>query len=115
MNDISPEGEDEGLDRNLLRLFDSASPAARDDEAFVSITLARLKRVQRTRLVLRLALTVIIVATGAILAPYVARATLTIMDWWLEYLPETGMALASPIGCVCAALIAWRIARRRFG
>ncbi len=113
MNDISPQ--DEGLDPNLLRLFDAAPAVSANDEAFVNVTLAKLKKVRRTHLFLRLALTVIIVAMGAILAPYVAEATLTTVDWLMGYLPETGMALASPIGCVCAALIAWRIARRQFG
>jgi hypothetical protein len=105
----------EGLDPTLLRLFDSAPTADINGEVFLSITLARLKRARRTRLFLRVALTAIIVAMGAILAPYAAMATLTITGWLVDYLPETGMALASPIGCVCAALIAWRIARRRFG
>ena len=46
--------------------------------------------------------------------PVVARLTLAAMDWFTGHLPQTGVALASPIGGVCAALIAWRIARHRF-
>lgn len=113
MNDVSPENE--GLDPELLHLFDSATPVDTNDEAFVRVMLARIGAARRARWFLRLALTAIIVVVGAILAPYVAEATLTTVDWLVEHLPEAGMALVSPIGCVCAALIAWRIARRRFG
>jgi membrane protein DedA with SNARE-associated domain len=104
---------DEGLDPDLLQLFD-AVPAVKNDEAFVSALLVGLEKARRTRFFLRMAVTASIVVGGAVLAPYVAQGTLTTMDWLVERLPETGMALASPLGCGCAALIAWRIARRRF-
>ena len=103
--------DDERLDPDLLQLFDAAPPV---DAAFVKATLVRLARARRARWFARLLLTATIVVSGALLAPFVAQATLTAMDWLVEHLPQTGMALASPIGCVCAALIAWRIARRRF-
>jgi hypothetical protein len=105
--------EDDGLDPHLLRLFDSVPPLE-NEGAFVAATVARLVRARRAQLIRRLSGTVIIMAVAAVVAPYVARLTLTAMDWFIDHLPETGVALASPIGCVCAALIAWRIARRQF-
>lgn len=116
MNGISREPDDEGLDPSLLHLFDAAAAAAdaTRDEAFVSTMLMRLEKARRARFIARLIVTAIIMTSAAVLAPYVARVTLNVMDWLVQSLPETGMALASPIGCVCAALIAWRIARRRF-
>jgi hypothetical protein len=102
MHHISPG--DDGLDPNLLDLFDAAPTVDGNDEAFVRATLMRLEKARRRRLFLRLTLTATIVVLGAILSPYVAEATLTTMDW----------ALASPVGCACVALIAWGITRRRF-
>jgi TRAP-type C4-dicarboxylate transport system permease small subunit len=105
---------DEGLDPDLLQLFDEASTVNMNDAAFLSATLVRLKKARRARFYLRVVFTAIVMASAAVLAPYVAQATMTSMDWLVEHLPQTGMALASPIGCACAALIAWRSARRRF-
>jgi hypothetical protein len=104
---------DAGLDPELLRLFDAAVPAPHEG-AFVATTIARLERARRARLIRRFAGTAIVLIAAAIVAPYVAQLTLTATDWLLDHLPQTGVALASPIGCVCAALIAWRIARRQF-
>jgi hypothetical protein len=59
----------------------------------------------------RLAGLAIILIASAFLAPYVAQQTLLVADWFTNQLPATGTALLSPIGCVCAALLAWRIAR----
>jgi hypothetical protein len=53
----------------------------------------------------------IILTSSAFVAPYVAQQTLLVADWFTNQLPATGMALVSPIGCVCAALLAWRITR----
>jgi hypothetical protein len=103
MNGISHEPpEDEGLDPALIDLFDAAAAVGAHDEAFVSATLLKLEKARRTRFFVRLIVTATIVASAAVLAPYVAQVTLTAMD-----------SLISPIGCACAALIAWRMARRR--
>ncbi len=109
MNDISRDGrsaqEPHGLDPELLQLFDQTSSAGADDEAFIRAMLVRLHRARRRRLLARVLLTTSIIAAGAILAPYVAQATLTVADW---------VTLYYPVGYVCAALLAWRIARRQF-
>ena len=105
---------DAGLDPELLRLFDEAPTPAPHEEAFVTTTIAGLERARRVRLVRRITGTAVILIAAAIIAPYVAQLTLTVMGWLLDHLPQTGVALISPIGCVCAALIAWRIARRQF-
>ena len=91
---------DDRLDPELLRLFEEAPTPP--EGTFVAATIARLESARRARLVRRLIGTVIVMVLAAAIAPYVAQITLT--------------TLASPIGygCVCAALIAWRIARRRF-
>ena len=104
MNGISREPpEEEGLDPALIGLFDAAAAVGTHDEAFVSATLLNLEKARRRRFFVRLIVTAMIVTGAAVLAPYVAQVTLTAMD-----------SLVSPIGCVCAALIAWRTARRRF-
>lgn len=92
---------DDGLDSELLRLFDAASPPL-EDTTFVAATVRRLEKARRARLIRRLIGTLIIMVAAAVIAPYVAQVTLT--------------TLTSPIGtgCVCAALFAWRIARRQF-
>ena len=103
---------DAGLDPDLLRLF--AEAPTPPEGTFVAATIAKLESARRARLIPRLAGTIVILVVAAIVAPYVAQQTLIAMDWLTDRLPETGAALASPIGCVCAAVIAWRIARRQF-
>jgi len=90
---------DDRRDPDLLRLFEEAPTPA--EGTFVAATIARLERARRARLGWRLMGTAIILVLAAVIAPYIAQITLT--------------TLASPIGyaCVCAALIAWRIARRQ--
>ena len=103
--------DDEGLDPELIQLFDAANtqPAARD--AFVASVLSSMQRTRRLRLIRQVAGLAIILISSAFLAPYVAQQTLLVADWFTNQLPATGMALVSPIGSVCAALLAWRIAR----
>jgi hypothetical protein len=109
MNDMPRDDglarEPSGLDPELLQLFDRASSVSTEDEAFVRVVLVKLRRARRGGLIARLITTTAIIVAGAPLAPYVAQATLTIADW---------VTLYYPVGCVCAALIAWRIARRGF-
>ena len=101
-----------GPDPELLQLFDEARahgsaglPAGAHDEAFVAAIMAKVRGARRRRVVARASVTVLIVVLGAILAPYVAQATVAITG---------GVLLYYQMGCACAALIAWRIARRRF-
>jgi|KBSMisStaDraftv2_1062788.scaffolds.fasta_scaffold113045_2 CHASE2 domain-containing sensor protein len=102
-NDRSP-GAPAGLDPELLELFDQAPLVATDDEAFVGVMLTRLRHARRRSLLARLITTLAIIVSGALLAPYVAQATLIIAGW---------VTLYSPLAGLCTALIAWRIARRR--
>jgi hypothetical protein len=104
-HDDGPAREPSGLDPELLQLFDRASSVSTEDEAFVRVVLVKLRRARRRRLLARWTTTTAIIVSGALLAPHVAQATLTIADW---------VTLYYPVGCVCAALIAWRIARRGF-
>ena len=109
MNDVSRENGSArgpaGLDPELLELFDQASSARTDDEAFIGAMLVRLHRARRGRLLVRVFVTAVIIVLGAFFAPYVAQATLTVASW---------VTLYYPVGCVCAALVAWHIARHRF-
>lgn len=120
MNGISRidphEPEDAGLDPELLQLFDAtgAQSASPHEAAFVAALISKLERARRAQLIRRLIRTIIIMAAAALIAPYVAQLTLTAMDWLTEHLPQTGVALASPVGCIGAAFIAWRIARRQY-
>jgi hypothetical protein len=103
--------DDEGLDPGLSRLFDSAKTPAGAGDAFVASVLLSMQRTRRLRLIRQIAGLVIILICSAFLAPYAAQQTLFVADWFTNQLPATGMALVSPIGSVCAALLAWRVAR----
>ena len=103
--------DDEGLDPELIQLFDSAAPVAKTADAFVASVLLGMQRTRRLRLIRQLGGLAIILISSAFLAPYVAQQTLLVADWFTNQLPATGTALVSPIGWVCAALLAWRIAR----
>jgi hypothetical protein len=99
--------DDEGLDPELSQLFDAAkttagsgNSVARSGDAFVAAVLLSMQRTRRLRLVRQIAGLALILTLSAFLAPYVAQQTL--------------LVASSPvgIGCVCAVLLAWRIARR---
>ena len=104
-------GNDDGLDPELIQLFDSGKTPAGAADAFVASVLLSMQRTRRLRLIRQIAGLAIILVCSAFLAPYVARQTLLAADWFTNQLPATGMALVSPIGSVCAALLAWRVAR----
>ena len=110
MNDVSRDGRPaqgpSELDPELLQLFDESTSVNPHDEAFVAAMMVKLHRARRGRLLARLIATTLIIWSGALLAPYIARATLTIDGWATLYYP---------VAYVCAVLIAWRIARRRPG
>jgi hypothetical protein len=108
---------DEGLDPELLQLFDGAKIqtariGAPSPDAFVASVRSAMQRTRRRRLARQIAGLTIILTAGAFLAPYVAQQTLLAADCLVDQLPAMGVALLSPIGCLCAALLAWGIARR---
>jgi hypothetical protein len=100
--------DDQGLDPELIQLFDAAPIAG---GTFVTAVLLSMQRTRRLRLIRQMAGLAVILICSAFLAPYVAQQTLLVADWFTSQLPATGTALVSPIGSVCAALLAWRIAR----
>jgi hypothetical protein len=111
-----PPDDNEGLDPELIQLFDAAkTPAAAGApitaDAFVASVLLSMQRTRRLRLIRQVAGLAIVLISSAFLAPYVAQQTLLAADWFTNQLPATGTALLSPIGSVCAALLAWRLAR----
>jgi hypothetical protein len=103
--------DDEGLDRELLQLFDATETPG---DAFVASVLSRMQRTRRLRLARQVTGLMVILTAGAFLAPFVAEQTLLAAGWFTNQLqlPATGMALLSPIGCTAAVLLAWGIARR---
>jgi hypothetical protein len=119
--------DDDGLDPGLIQLFDAAqtqaaahappagagvsAPVAKTGDAFVASVLLSMQRTRRLRLIRQIAGLAIVLISTAFLAPYVAQQTLLAADWFTNQLPATGTVLLSPIGCVCAALLAWRVAR----
>lgn len=113
MNGHDPR-DPEGLDPQLLQLFDAASQqtARAAPDYFVAATLLKMKLGARARLIRRCGAVAVIMTLGAILAPFIAAATLDAASWMVEHLPVAGMTLLAPLGCACAALLAWRIARR---
>jgi len=104
----------QGLDPELLQLFDAASqqtPLTAPDE-FVAATLQQMRLGARARLIRRCVAVAVILALGAILAPFIAATTLDAVSWMMDHLTVTEMTLLSPLACACAALLAWRIAHR---
>lgn len=111
MNGHHPR-DPEGLDPELLQLFDAASqhtPLTAPDE-FIAATLMQMRLGARARLIRRCVALAVIMTLGAILAPFIAATTLDTLGWMADHLPVAGMALLAPLGCACAALLAWRIA-----
>jgi hypothetical protein len=108
---LPPPPDDEGLDRDLIQMFAEAREPLAED-AFVSSVLLNMQRARRAHLLWQAASLVLIMTLTAFMAPYVAQQTLQLAGWFTEGLPATGTALLSPIGCACAALIAWLITRR---
>ena len=118
--------DEEGLDPELLQLFEAAetpasspsadrrarAPRAATGDAFVSSVLASMQGTRRLQLARRIAGLTVILTGGAFLAPYAAQQTLLAAGWFTNQLSATGSALLSPIGCVGAALLAWRMTRR---
>jgi hypothetical protein len=107
--------DDDGLDPELTGLFDEARQTL-PAETFVAALLDNMRKARRRRLVGRAIGIAIVLGAGAWAAPYAAEQTLHIAGWVAEGLPEsTGeIALASPLGWLCAALVTWRILRHRF-
>jgi len=89
---------------DLQRLFDDASSLP-PDEQFVQTTLGNIRRARRQQLIHKLLTAGLVTTAGAVVAPFVAEATLTTTSYLTT---EAGAILA----CACATLITWRIARR---
>jgi hypothetical protein len=111
-----PSGpDDEGFDPELTGLFDEARqplPA----ETFVAVAFDNIRKARRRRLVSRAIGIAIVLGASAWVAPYAAEQTLRMAGWVAEGLPENAgeIALASPLGWLCAAFVTWRILRHRF-
>lgn len=107
--------DDDGLDPELTGLFDEAHQSL-PPETFMATVLDNVRKARRRRLIAQVSGVTIILAAVAWAAPYVAEQTLRVAGWVVEGLPEnTGeIALASPLGWLCGALVTWRILRHRF-
>jgi hypothetical protein len=116
------DGDDNGLDPELVQLFeatarseatapDATATGTATSTAFVNSLLAKIKQERRLRLLRQMGGLAATLAIGAFLAPQVAQQTLCAAGWFTERLPATGGAFVSPLGYLCASLIAWRIAR----
>jgi hypothetical protein len=108
---LPPPPDAADLDPDLTQIFDAARGPMTADP-FVNSVLLRMEASRRTRLFHQTAVLSIALISAAFLAPYVAQGSLLVAGWLTERLPVTGTALFTPIGSLCAAFIAWRIARR---
>ena len=122
-----PDDDDDGLDDELAQLFDTAAGReaaapvavppggakreAADSAMFVKSVMLQIQRRRRLRLLWQIAGLAATLVIGAVLAPQVAQQTLIAAGWFTERLPATGYAFVSPLGYLCASLIAWRMAR----
>ena len=107
--------DDDGLDPELSGLFDEARQSL-PAETFVAAVFDNMRKARRQRLIFQVSGVAIFLAMSAWVAPYAAEQTLRIAGWVAEDLPaNTGeIALASPLGWLCAALVTWRFLRHRF-
>jgi hypothetical protein len=101
-------------DSDLIRLFDEAQQPLPAD-AFVATILENIRQSRRQRLLRQVGMTAVVLIAGAWAAPYAAEQTLRTAGWlaegWTGQASE--LALASPLGWLCGALIIWRIVRQR--
>lgn len=106
---------EDGLDPELTSLFDEARQPLPAD-TFVAAMLDHMRQARRRRLISRATSVAIILAAAAWAAPYAAEQTLGIAGWVTEGLPDhtSELALASPLGWLCGALLTWRLLRHRF-
>jgi hypothetical protein len=117
-----PSDDNNGLDPELVQLFEAtakreaaapgaAATGAATSTAFVNSLLGKIQQERRLRLAWQMAGLAATLAIGAFLAPQVAQQTLSAAGWFTERLPATGGAFVSPLGYLCASVIAWRLAR----
>jgi hypothetical protein len=102
-------------DSDLFGLFDEAQQPL-PSETFVATVLENMRTAKRRRLTLQVTVVAILLAAGAWAAPYAAEQTLRIAGWAAAGVPESAseIALASPLGWLCGALVLWRVLRHRF-
>jgi hypothetical protein len=101
-------------DSDLTRLFDDAQQPL-PVENFVATALENVRQARRRRLLRQAAVVAVTLVAGAWAAPYAAEQTLRAAGWlaegWTGQASE--LAIASPLGWLCGALVIWRIVRQR--
>jgi hypothetical protein len=99
------------LDEDLTRLFEGARTDL-PSEAFVEQLERRLARARRMRLGTQVVLLAVLAAAAALMTPYVARGSLTVMDYAARWLPDVALALSSPAGWAASLILgAWVLKR----
>lgn len=114
-----PDDGADGLDPELLQLFDQAAttppsttPGAVSTEAFTSSLLLKMQRARRLRLLGQIAGVATTLLVGAFLAPQVAQQTLLIAAWLTDRQSEPTTTFIWPLAYMCTSLVIWRIGRR---
>ena len=104
----------EHFDPGIAALFNEANETPLDGAAFIEAVLRNVRRERRRHLIRRLGGTILALTAGAFAAPFVGERTVDAFDWLTQNAAGTGFALALPVAYALAALIIWRIARRRY-
>jgi hypothetical protein len=107
-------GKPDDFDPEIAALFDEASETALDGTAFIEGVLRSVQRERHRHVIRCLGGTLMALTAGAFAAPFVAARTLNAFDWLTRNAAGTEFGLALPVAYALAALISWRIARRRY-
>ena len=99
------------LDEDLVRLFEGARTEL-PPAGFVDRLERRLARARRMRLGTQVVLLALLAGAAALMTPYVARGSLTMVDYAARGLPDVGLALSSPAGWAASLILgAWVLKR----
>jgi hypothetical protein len=107
-------GKPPDFDPEIAALFNEANETPPDGTAFIEGVLRNVQRERRRHFMLRLGGILLALMAGACAAPFVAARTMDAFDWLTGNATDTEFGLALPVACALAALITWRIARRRY-
>jgi hypothetical protein len=99
------------LDEDLMRLFEGARTEL-PPAGFVDTLVRHLARARRVRLGTQVVLLALLAVAAALMTPYVARGSLSVMESAAQWLPDVGLALSSPAGWIGSLILgAWVLKR----
>jgi|SRR5581483_1953137 len=112
--DFGNDQDGERFDPELAALFSEANDTALETETFTRNVLRQIARERRRRVLYQVGGTVAALSASALVAPFVGESTVDAVAWLTQGTPAAAATFTTPAAYALAALITWRIARRRF-